>query len=138
MRGAHACTRRERRVPRCCLTRMSPVPNVPPAPAVLRLLQELVLGRWRAAGEELYREVASQLEVAAGQEILVSGCGDGTSCEWLAQRTGAAVTGVDGDGEEIEEAEERARERTPPLPLAFQQASLDDLPHETGVFDAAV
>ena len=117
---------------------MSPVPNVPPAPAVLRLLQELVLGRWRAAGEDLYREVASQLEVGAGQEILVAGCGDGTSCAWLAQRTGAAVTGVDADAEEIEDAEERTREREAPLPLAFQQAPLDDLPHETGVFDATV
>ena len=117
---------------------MAPVPNTPPAPVVLRLVQELVLGRWRAAGAELYREVASQLEVGAGQEILVAGCGDGTSCEWLAQRTGAAVTGVDSDAEDIEEAEERARQRTPSLPLAFQQASLDDLPHETAVFDAAV
>jgi SAM-dependent methyltransferase len=101
-------------------------------------VQELVLGRWRAAGEELYREVASELEVGAGQEIIVSGCGDGTSCEWLAMRTGAAVTGVDADLEDIEAADERARERTPPLPLAFQQAPLDDLPHETAVFDAAV
>jgi SAM-dependent methyltransferase len=112
------------------------MPNVPPAPAVLRLVQELVLGRWRAAGEDLYREVASELDVSAGQEIVVSGCGDGRSCEWLAQRTGAAVTGVDWDAEDIEEAEERAR--ATPLPLAFQQAPLDDLPHETGVFDAAV
>ena len=114
------------------------MPDGSAAPAVLRLVQELVLGRWRAAGEELYREVASELEVAAGQEIVVAGCGDGTSCEWLAQRTGAAVTGVDADPEEIEEADERIRGRTPTLPLAFQQAPLDDLPHETAVFDAAV
>ena len=114
------------------------MPNVPPSPAVLRLVQELVLGRWRATGEDLYREVASELEVSAGQEIIVSGCGEGESCEWLAQRTGAAVTGVDADAEDIEEADERARGRTPPLPLAFQQTPLDDLPHETAVFDAAV
>jgi len=114
------------------------MPNVPPAPVVLRLVQELVLGRWRAAGADLYREVASELDVSAGQEIVVAGCGDGTSCEWLAQRTGAAVTGLDSDAEDIVEAEERARLRTPPLPLAFQQTPLDDLPHETAVFDAAV
>lgn len=113
-------------------------PNVPPAPAVLRLVQELVLGRWRAAGEELYREVAAILEVEPGQEILVSGCGDGTSCEWLAVRTKAAVTGVDSDAEDIEAADEHARERAPHLPLAYQQAPLDDLPHETAVFDASV
>ncbi len=114
------------------------MPNVPPTPAVLRLVQELALGRWRAAGADLYREVASELDVVAGQEIIVAGSGDGTSCEWLAQRTGAAVTGVDPDAEDVEAAEERARERVPLLPLAFQQAPLDDLPHETAVFDAAV
>ena len=29
--------------------------SVPPAPAVLRLVQLAVLGRWRATGEDLYR-----------------------------------------------------------------------------------
>ncbi|MDF1502152.1 methyltransferase domain-containing protein [Roseisolibacter sp. H3M3-2] len=118
---------------------MSALPHV--SPAVLRLVQELVLGRWRAAGEELYREVGSLLQVEAGQEVLVCGCGDGTTCEWLAERTGAAVTGVDPDPDRIEEADERARELLDagtPLPLSFQQAPLDDLPHETAVFDAVV
>lgn len=112
-----------------------------PAPAVFRLVQELVFGRWRSSGEALYREVASLLGVERGQEVLVSGCGDGTSCEWLAQRTGAAVSGVDPDAARIDAADERARaraERGAPLPLSYQQAALDDLPHETGVFDAAV
>jgi ubiquinone/menaquinone biosynthesis C-methylase UbiE len=118
---------------------MSALPHV--SPAVLRLVQELVFGRWRAAGEELYREVGRLLEVRAGQEVLVCGCGDGTTCEWLAERTGAAVTGVDPDPERVEEADERARELLEagtPLPLSFQQAPLDDLPHETAVFDAVV
>ena len=104
-------------------------------------MQELVFGRWRSSGEALYREVASLLGVERGQEVLVSGCGDGTTCEWLAQRTGAAVSGVDPDGDRVDEADARARaraERGAPLPLSFQQAALDDLPHETGVFDAAV
>jgi ubiquinone/menaquinone biosynthesis C-methylase UbiE len=105
---------------------------------VLRLVQELVFGRWRASGEALYREVASLLDVAAGREVLVSGCGDGTSAEWIAARTGAAVTGVDPDRETIEAAAERARTRAEPVSLVFEQSALDDLPHETGVFDAAV
>ena len=120
---------------------MSAAPHVPPAPAVLRLVQELVFGRWRSSGEELYREVADLVGVGPGQEVLVAGCGDGTSAEWLAGRTGAAVSGVDPDGDRVDAAEERARERAErgePLPLAFQQAPLDDLPHETAVFDAAV
>lgn len=119
----------------------APAAHVPPAPAVLRLVQELVFGRWRSTGEELYREVAALVGVGAGQEVLVVGCGDGTSCEWLAQRTGAAVSGVDPDAERIEAADARARERAErgaPLPLSFQQAPYEDLPHETAVFDAAV
>jgi ubiquinone/menaquinone biosynthesis C-methylase UbiE len=117
---------------------MSAPSPVPPAPAVLRLVQELVFGRWRATGEELYREVASLLEVGAGGEILVAGCGDGTSAEWLAARTGATVHGVDPDREAIAAATDRSRARPDPLPLVFEQGALDDLPHEDGVFDAAV
>ena len=89
---------------------MSATHHVPPAPAVLRLVQEIVFGRWRASGEDLYREVAAVLELVPGQELLVSGCGDGTSAEWLAQRSGAAVTAVDPDAEHVEAAEERYRE----------------------------
>lgn len=118
-----------------------PSAHVPPAPAVLRLVQELVFGRWRSTGEELYREVAALTGAGPGQEVLVAGCGDGTSCEWIAQRTGAAVSGVDPDGDAVEAADARARERAErgaPLPLAYQQAPYEDLPHETAVFDAAV
>ncbi|MFL5577953.1 MAG: class I SAM-dependent methyltransferase [Gemmatimonadaceae bacterium] len=111
---------------------------VPPAPAVLRLVQLAVLGRWRATGEELYREVVRLTEVGAGQEMLVSGCGEGVTAEWLATRSGAAVTGVDPDPERIERAEARARALPEPLPLSYEQAALDDLPHETAVFDCAV
>jgi len=101
-----------------------------------------VLGRWRATGEQLYREVARITEAQAGQEVLVAGCGDGATVEWLARRTGASVTGVDPDGEAIERAEVRARgvvgPRGVPVHVAYQQAALDDLPHENSVFDAAI
>jgi SAM-dependent methyltransferase len=98
----------------------------------------IVLGRWRATGEELYREVASLVEAGPGKEILVSGAGEGETSEWLAAKTGAAVTGVDSNGERVERAEARARELQASLPLSYEQAPLDDLPHETGVFDAAI
>jgi SAM-dependent methyltransferase len=107
----------------------------------------VVLGRWRATGEQLYREVARVMDIQPGQEVLVSGCGDGVTVEWLAKRTGASVTGVDPDAARIERAEARARlparmqassARSRPLHLSYQQAPLDDLPHETAVFDAAI
>jgi 2-polyprenyl-3-methyl-5-hydroxy-6-metoxy-1,4-benzoquinol methylase len=117
---------------------MSASQHVPPAPAVLQLVQTVVLGRWRASGEDLYREVVQLTELGAGQEALVSGSGDGFTCEWLAAKTGAAVTGVDADAEQVENAEARARALIRPLPVAYQQAPLDDLPHETAVFDVAI
>jgi 2-polyprenyl-3-methyl-5-hydroxy-6-metoxy-1,4-benzoquinol methylase len=113
-------------------------PRVPPVPAVLRLVQMVVLGRWRATGEELYREVAGLLDAQPGHEIVVSGAGEGETSEWLAAKTGASITGVDPDEERIERAEARARELTNPLPLSYQQAELDDLPHESNVFDGGL
>jgi 2-polyprenyl-3-methyl-5-hydroxy-6-metoxy-1,4-benzoquinol methylase len=116
---------------------MSPQ-RIPPSPAVLRLVQMVVLGRWRATGEQLYREVAELIAVKPGQEVLVAACGEGVTTEWLAARTGASVTGVDPDQERIETAERRMRARETPLPLSYQQAPLNDLPHESAVFDAVV
>ncbi len=112
--------------------------RVPPVPAVLRLVQMVVLGRWRATGDDIYRELVHLLEPAPGREILVSGCGDGVTAEWLARRTGAAITGVDPSPERIAKAEARRRAIPIPPPLTYQQASLDDLPHEDAVFDASV
>lgn len=117
---------------------MSSTPRVPPAPAVLRLVQMVVLGRWRATGEDLYRELARLVEAGPGKEIVVSGCGDGVTTEWLATRTGAGITGVDPEADRIEAAEERARRHPPPLSLTYQQSALDDLPLETAVFDCAI
>lgn len=117
---------------------MSEAGRIPPAPAVLRLVQMAVLGRWRATGEELYREVAALTEAAPGREVLVSGCGDGVTTEWLSVRTGATVTGVDADADRIEAAERRAREAARGSTLSYQLSPLDDLPYENAVFDAAV
>jgi SAM-dependent methyltransferase len=112
-------------------------PHPPPVPAVLRLVQTVILGRWRATGEELYREVADLVEARAGAELLVSGCGDGVTAAWLAERSGAAITGVDPSPARIAKAEARAKVGTSAA-LSFEVSSLDDLPHETGVFDAAI
>jgi SAM-dependent methyltransferase len=98
----------------------------------------VMLGRWRATGEDLYREVADLAEAHGGTELLVSGCGEGVTAEWLAARTGAAVTGVDPDAERISRAQARLRATPSRSPLTYEVSPLDDLPHETSVFDAAV
>lgn len=117
---------------------MSAPQRVPPVPAVLRLVQMVVLGRWRATGEDLYRELMRLVEAGPGKEILVSGCGDGVTSEWLATRTRSNVSGVDADHERIEQAETRARALAEPAALTYQQAELEDLPHENEVFDSAI
>ena len=107
-----------------------------PAPAVLRLVQMAIIDRWRATGEDLYREVARLAEIEKGHEIVVAGCGRGMTTEWLAHRTGSSVTGVDSDEDDIHQAEEHARETG--LALSYQHSKLDDLPYESGVFDASI
>lgn len=110
----------------------------PPVPAILRLVQLVTVGRWRATGEELYREVAVLTEAKGGSEVVVLGCGEGITAEWLAARTGAAVTGVDPDPARIAQAEARRRESGTEGIVTYEIAPLEDLPHETAVFDAAV
>jgi 2-polyprenyl-3-methyl-5-hydroxy-6-metoxy-1,4-benzoquinol methylase len=112
--------------------------GAPPVPAVLRLVQTVVLGRWRATGEDLYREVARLGELEAGRDVVVSGCGEGATSEWLAARTGAAVTGVDADAKLVARAESRARGLVAAGHLAYEHAPLDDLPHENAMFDCAI
>lgn len=107
-----------------------------PAPAVLRLAELLVRGRWEAVAEALYREVAALANAGPGVEVLVSGCGDGVTPEWLAARTGAAITGVDPERSRIREAEARARAAR--SDTTYELAPLDDLPFETNVFDCAI
>ena len=117
---------------------MSATPRVPPVPAVLRLVQMAVLGRWRATVEDLFREVAQLTEAGPRHEILVSGCGTGTATEWFALRTGGSVTGVDPDVDSIAAAEAHARTIRTATPIQYEHAPLDDLPHETAVFDIGI
>ncbi len=117
---------------------MSTAPRDQPVPAVLRLVQSVVLGRWRASVEPLYREIASLLEADEHKELLVSGCGDGRNAEWLALRSGAALVGVDPDGDRITAASERVRAAERAGSVAFQASPLDDLPFDDAVFDGAV
>lgn len=101
-------------------------------------MQLITLGRWRATGEDLYREVADLTEARAGMELLVLGSGDGVTAEWLAARTGAAVTAVDPDAARVAQAEVRRRNAAAAGIVVFEVSPLDDLPHETAVFDAAI
>lgn len=110
----------------------------PPLPPVLRDVQSIVQGRWRVLGEELYREVVRTLELEPGGELIVVGCGDGVTVEWLASKTGAVATGVDAEGRRIARAERRLRAAGSKVAVSFEASSLEDLPHEHNVFDASL
>jgi len=101
-------------------------------------VQLVTVGRWRATGEDLYREVADLTDARAGTELLVLGSGDGITAEWLAARTGAAVTAVDPDAARVAQAEARRRNAAAQGVVVLEVSPLDDLPHETAVFDAAI
>ncbi len=117
---------------------MSPASRIQPIPAVLRLVQTAVLGRWRASVETLYRELADLLQAEPGRDLLVSGCGDGKNAEWLAARTGASVIGVDPDAQRMNDATERTLAADAPVSVSFQVTPLDDLPFDDAVFDGAI
>lgn len=115
------------------------MPTIAPGlPPVLRDVQSVVQGRWRVLGEELYREIARTLEVVAGNELLVVGCGDGVTVEWLAGKTGATATGVDADARRIARAERRVRSAVGRASVSFEASGLEELPHESNVFDASL
>ncbi len=112
--------------------------RVQPVPAVLRLVQSVVLGRWRASVETLYRELADLLEATAGKDILVSGCGDGRNAEWLSRRTSASVIGVDPDAARMTAATARVGKAGGGSNVSFQVSPLHDLPFDDAVFDGAI
>jgi SAM-dependent methyltransferase len=109
-----------------------------PVPAVVRLVQSAVLGRWRATGDDLYRELAVLIDARPDRDVLVAGSGSGDAAHWLADRTGVSITGVDPDPSLIALAETRARSAGRRLPLHYERSALVDLPHESEVFDAVI
>lgn len=76
------------------------------------------------------------LQLAAGDRALDLGCGAGGIAEYVSDRTGAHLTGVDSSATAIETALRRTpnkRER-----LSFLQADMNSLEFPAGSFDAAI
>jgi SAM-dependent methyltransferase len=87
------------------------------------------LGQHGMADMEQLQALLTGLEVEAGHRLLDFGCGDGQMAEYIAEATGASVTGVDIAPEAIRIANERTagkRDR-----VRFQQA---DIEREPGSF----
>ncbi len=84
--------------------------------------------RWRGAGERAFRPLD-------GLSVADIGCGGGLLSEPLA-RLGANVTGIDPVAESIGIAQAHAQSLS--LPIAYRNATAEDLVHEGRVFDAVI
>jgi ubiquinone/menaquinone biosynthesis C-methylase UbiE len=77
--------------------------------------------------------LVQQAELQPGMHALDLGCGNGLFAEYLSERTGAQVTGIDYIPEAIEQAQVRTLSKRPML--QFQVGNLDHLAEIQGKFD---
>ena len=89
-------------------------------------------------GEALYRQIARQLDLRAGQEFLVVPCGAGLTTSFLEALTDAAGAGTDPDPALVEAAAAAARMAGLADRLHYDAAPLEDLPYKDAVFDLAL
>ncbi len=89
-------------------------------------------------GEALYRQIARQLDLQAGQDFLVVPCGAGVTTSFLESLTEAAGAGVDPEPALVETAAARARAAGLAERLHYDVAPLEDLPYKDAVFDVAL
>jgi ubiquinone/menaquinone biosynthesis C-methylase UbiE len=100
----------------------------------------------RVYGEDLCQEGQSdmaevadllgRLDLKAGERVLDLGCGSGVIAEYISDRTGAHVTGLDYAASAIEEARRRTADKSDRL--TFLQADMNALELPERSFDAAI
>jgi cyclopropane fatty-acyl-phospholipid synthase-like methyltransferase len=76
------------------------------------------------------------VRLVAGDRVLDLGCGNGGIAEYISDRTGAHVTGIDFIPEAIRQAQERTAAKR--SRLAFVTGDLRDLDFPAGSFDALI
>ena len=82
------------------------------------------------------RDLIQRLELAPGQHLLDLGCGAGGIAEYIAEQTGARVTGIDYAAAAIEVANERTAAKR--QLIDFIEADLNRLELPARSYDAAV
>ena len=85
---------------------------------------------------ECFNDILNRLDLKPGDRLLDLGCGAGGLSEYVADRTGAIVTGVDYSPSAIETA--NARTETKRDKLSFIEADLNSLSLPENSFDAAI
>ena len=85
---------------------------------------------------ECLNDILSQLAIKPGQRVLDLGCGAGGLSEYIADHTGAIVTGVDYSTSAIETANSRTKSKRDRL--TFVEGDLNDLGLQENSFDVAI
>lgn len=93
---------------------------------------------WDLVAGPLVRRITDLLEVAPGQDVVSIGGGEGRFAVWLSARHRLTVEVVDPDPTAIARGEQGASGMPRLERPRFQVGEPTDLPHEDGVFDAAV
>lgn len=90
-----------------------------------------------AGCERRNEEMLRAARIGLNSRVLDLGCGNGAVAAWVAQRTGASVTGVDLSAVRIASARRMAAAK-PDLQLGFSISSAAALPFEDGAFTHVV
>jgi ubiquinone/menaquinone biosynthesis C-methylase UbiE len=94
-----------------------------------------------AGDQQLYRQIAKLTglsETEPPSSLIDVPCGRGAVANFFAKHYPADVAGVDPDPAAIEVAEQRARDEGVNSKVHYQNAPVDDLPYQDGVFDLTI
>lgn len=96
--------------------------------------------RWSLSSStrELYRRITHLVEIGPDSEVLLAPSAAGLTAQYLAEATGAVVSGVDPSPRLVEAAGARAREARLTGRVQYESAALDDLPYQDEVFDVTI
>ena len=86
--------------------------------------------------ENLNQTMVSKGRINQDSRVLDLGCGNGTTSIWLANQTGAHVTGIDLSGVRVDNAKDKQQCLDTGLQqrVAFEKASATELPFSEGTF----
>jgi SAM-dependent methyltransferase len=87
---------------------------------------------------ELYQSILRMADASPVSEILIVPSGRGRSARFVAEASGATVSGADPDPQMVAIATERAKLKGLGSRLHFDQAYLHDLPYQNDIFDLAL
>ncbi|WP_332237707.1 class I SAM-dependent methyltransferase [Sporolactobacillus sp. KGMB 08714] len=96
-------------------------------------LAKLAIDSAHPGGRQLTEAIISEASIKAGDRILDAGCGTGATSAFLAEKTGAGVTGLDIHPKMVELAQKRSAAASTPFQVVA--GSAEQLPFGDETFD---